>query len=516
MPYQTYADARRALERGETSCEALVSSFLSVIARDGERLNAFTLVEGDRAREQARALDAERARGHVRPLAGLVVAVKDVLCLRGRPVTCASRMLSGFESLFDATAVARLRAAGAVFIGKTNCDEFAMGSSSENSSFGPVRNPVHPEYVPGGSSGGSAAAVAAGMCHVALGSDTGGSVRQPAAFCGVVGLKPTYGRVSRYGLVAYASSFDAVGVFGQGLADVAATLAVIAGHDAQDATSAPVEVPDYGEALGGSVRGLRIGLPKEYYAEGLDAAIRARIEAEVERLRAAGAAVAEVSLPHTEYGIAAYYVLATAEASSNLARYDGVRYGYRADLREVKRSLEGERAALLAAVGEARAGGDLPRLAQLQRQAEEQDTLLQRLYVASRTEGFGPEVRRRIMLGTYVLSSGYYEAYYGKAQRVRTLIRRDFDRAFAQVDVLLTPATPTPPFRIGSQTSDPLEMYLNDVYTVTANLAGVPGLVVPLGLHPDAPHLPVGLQLLGRPFDEALLLRVGDAVMRKN
>ncbi len=479
MPYPTFADARRALGDDETSCEALVSSFLSAIEAHNDRLHAFLDVDDEGALRHARYLDDQRTRGHDRPLAGLILAVKDVICIKGRRVTCASRILSTFESLYDATAIERLREAGAIFIGKTNCDQFAMGSSNENSYFGPVRNPRGEAYVPGGSSGGSAAAVAAGLCHAALGTDTGGSIRQPAAFCGVVGLKPTYGRVSRYGLVAYASSLDCIGPFGHNVEDVARILGVIAGRDPSDATSAPVDVPDYRQALTGSVRGVRIGLPKEYFAEGLDDDIRRMLRRQVDRLEAAGAEIREVSMPHTEYGIAAYYVLATAEASSNLARYDGVRYGYRADLVPTE---------------------------------QEDDSLLQQLYVQSRTDGFGEEVKRRIMLGTYVLSAGYYDAYYGKAQRVRSLIRSDFDRAFETVDVLLTPATPTPAFQIGSKTEDPLEMYLSDIYTVTANLAGVPGLVVPLGTHPGG--LPVGMQLLGRHFDEALLLQVGDMAMK--
>ncbi|HET6567930.1 MAG TPA: amidase family protein, partial [Rhodothermales bacterium] len=443
-------------------------------------------------------------------LTGMVMAVKDVICIQGQRVTCGSRILEDFRSLYSATAVERLHEAGAIFIGKTNCDEFAMGSSNENSHFGPVRNPRNPDYVPGGSSGGSAAAVAAGMCHTALGTDTGGSIRQPAAFCGVVGLKPTYGRVSRYGLVAYASSFDCMGPFARTIEDAAAVLGIIAGHDRWDSTSAQVPVPDYRAALQGSVAGLRIGLPRQYFAEGLDAGVRNMLEEQVAALKELGARVVEVSLPHTDYGIAAYYVLATAEASSNLARYDGIRYGYRADLKDVRRSLESERRALVDALADAEAIGDDTELAALRGRLDAQDSFLQRLYVQTRTEGFGEEVKRRIMLGTYVLSSGYYDAYYAKAQKVRTLIRRDFDAALEEVDVILTPATPSPAFRIGEKTDDPLEMYLSDVYTVTANLAGIPGLVVPIGDHPDG--LPVGLQLLGRPFDEASLFRTGHAV----
>ncbi|QXD16791.1 aspartyl/glutamyl-tRNA amidotransferase subunit A [Rhodocaloribacter litoris] len=510
MTYLTYGAAREALARGETSCEALVSSFLEKIEAENDRLNVFISVDAEGARAQARALDARRARGEDLPLAGMVVAVKDVICIRGQRVTCASRMLENFTSLYDATVIERLRAAGVLFIGKTNCDEFAMGSSNENSHFGPVRNPLDPDYVPGGSSGGSAAAVAAGMCHVALGSDTGGSIRQPAAFCGVMGLKPTYGRVSRYGLVAYASSFDCIGPFARDVDDLAAVLAVMAGQDPNDATSAPVPVPDYRAALDGGVAGLRIGLPKEYFGEGLDEGIRAAIEQQVARLETAGATVRDVSLPHTPYGIATYYILTTAEASSNLARYDGVRYGYRADEQAVRRAMKAEREALEAALRAAEEAGDDAAAAEARARLDAQESLLDRLYAQTRTEGFGSEVKRRIMLGTYVLSSGYYDAYYARAQRVRTLIRRDFERAFETVDVLLTPATPTPPFRLGEKLDDPLSMYLNDVYTVTANLAGIPGLVVPGGRHPEG--FPVGVQLLGPHFEEARLLRAGAAV----
>ncbi|MFQ5570507.1 MAG: amidase family protein, partial [Rhodothermales bacterium] len=423
MNDRTFADAHRALGNDETSCEELVSSFLSAIEAHNDRLNIFIHVEGDDLLRQARDLDARRAQGHDLPLAGLVLAVKDVICIKGQKVTCASRILSDFESVYDATVIDRLRRAGALFIGKTNCDQFAMGSSNENSYFGPVRNPHHPDYVPGGSSGGSAAAVAAGFCHAALGSDTGGSIRQPAAFCGVVGLKPTYGRVSRYGLVAFASSLDCIGPFAHSVEDVALLMKVMAGRDPWDATSAPVEVPDFTKALTGSVRGVRIGLPKEYYAEGLDDDIRRMLEGRVEQLRQAGAEIKEVTMPHTEYGIATYYVLATAEASSNLARYDGIRYGYRADLEETRRALAEERLILEESLAAAGSEGDEARATHVRRRIETQDSLLHRLYAQSRTDGFGDEVKRRIMLGTYVLSAGYYDAYYGKAQRVRSLIR---------------------------------------------------------------------------------------------
>ncbi len=506
----TFHDARAALEKKETSAFELVSSFLAAIDRDNARYNIFVSVDAERALAEARAVDEALGQGAALPLAGLVMAVKDVICLKDGPVTCGSRILEGFSSLYDATVVERLRAAGAVVVGKTNCDQFAMGSSNETSYYGPVRNPLDPERVPGGSSGGSAAAVAAGLCHAALGSDTGGSIRQPAAFCGVVGLKPTYGRVSRYGLVAYASSFDTIGPFSHSVRDAAEVLTAIAGNDPRDATSAPLPADNYLASLDDGVAGMRIGLPDEYFADGLDDGIRARIEEVVRALEKAGASVRPVSLPHTRFGIATYYILTTAEASSNLARYDGVRYGYRADMKGVRAALEDERRALDVAFAAAERDNDQAALAGLRERRDAQRSMLQELYIQSRSEGFGDEVKRRIMLGTYVLSSGYYDAYYARAQRVRTLIRRDFDAAFGEVDVLVTPATPTPPFPLGSKTDDPLAMYLSDVYTVTANLAGIPGLVVPVGT--DVAGLPIGLQLLAPHFEEARLLRAGQAV----
>ncbi len=510
--FPTFSAAREALREGRASAEELARAYLAAL-EGAAALNIFLDVAPEAVLARAREVDAQQAAGADLPLAGLMLAVKDVIAMKGRRLTCGSRMLEDFRSLYDAHVIERLHAAGATVIGRVNCDEFAMGSSNENSHFGPARNPHDPERVPGGSSGGSAAAVAAGLCNAALGSDTGGSIRQPAAFCGVVGLKPTYGRVSRYGLAAYASSFDSIGPLAPSVEDAARVLGVVAGLDPRDATSAPAPTPDYAAEVGAPVEGVRIGLPREYFAEGLDPAIRALLEQQADALAARGAHVQEVSLPYTEYGIAAYYILAAAEASSNLARYDGIRYGYRADLDALRRSLAEERRALEADMAAARAAGDTAAQAEALRRADAQESALRRLYVQSRTEGFGEEVKRRIMLGTYVLSSGYYSAYYDKAQRVRTLIRRDFEQAFGQVDVLLTPATPTVAFKIGSKTSDPLEMYLSDVYTVTANLAGAPGLVVPVGLHPRE-GLPVGMQLLGPPFSEGLLCRVGEAAMQ--
>jgi aspartyl-tRNA(Asn)/glutamyl-tRNA(Gln) amidotransferase subunit A len=473
----TYAAARQALLDGETSCAALVSAFLARIESENARLNAFLRVDADRALQRARELDEQRHSGEdIGPLHGMVIAVKDMICQKDHVVSCGSRMLADFESLYDATAVERLEAAGAVIIGRTNCDEFGMGSSNENSHFGPVRNPRDTDRVPGGSSGGSAAAVAAGLCHAALGTDTGGSIRQPAALCGVVGLKPTYGRVSRYGLVAYASSFDVIGPIARSAEDAGMILEVIAGHDDRDTTSASVEVPGLGVMAGRSVDGLRVGIPREYLSDDVDSEVRQTVRDAAATLKEAGADVREVSLPHTNYGIATYYILTTAEASSNLGRYDGVRYGFRASPPKGGKWSLGE------------------------------------MYTATRSQGFGAEVKRRIMLGTYVLSSGYYDAYYAKAQRVRSLVRRDFEEVFRDVDVLLTPATPGPAFRLGEKTSDPLTMYLSDVFTVGASLAGVPGLVVPGGT--TSGGLPIGVQFLARHFDEAVLIQAGDALMK--
>ena len=471
-PVVTYDRTRQALDRGETSCERVAEEFLRSIHRN-ERLNAFLSVFGERTLERARSIDRRRAEGRAGQLAGMVVAVKDVLCMRGEPVTCASRMLGTFTAPYDATVIERLQDADAMLIGKTNLDEFAMGSSTEHSAFGPVRNPVDENRVPGGSSGGSCVAVAAGMAHTALGTDTGGSIRQPASFCGVVGLKPTYGRVSRYGMVALASSFDQIGPFAQTVADAARVLQVIAGHDERDSTSARVPVPDYGTALTGDVRGLRIGLPREAFTEGLHDDVRQSIEGVIERLRQAGAEIRTVSLPHAQYHISTYYILMTAEASSNLARYDGVRYGHRSS--------------------EARTLGDV--------------------YTRSRSEGFGDEVKRRIMLGAYVLSAGYYDAYYRKAQKVRRLIQNDFVEAFRTVECLLMPTSPTTAFRFGEK-SDPLAMYLSDIYTVSANLAGVPGISVPCGA--DRQGLPIGVQFLGPQFGETTILNAARAVEQSN
>ncbi len=463
----TAVEARALLDRREISALELLEAHLAQIERLEPTLHAFITVAPELARRQARAADDRLARGEGDLLTGIPVALKDVLCTVDAPTTAGSRILQGFRSPYDATVVARLRAQDAVFVGKANTDEFAMGSSTENSAYGPTRNPWDPDRVPGGSSGGSAAAVAAGEAMVALGSDTGGSIRQPAGFCGIVGLKPTYGRVSRYGLVAFASSLDQIGPFGRTVADVAMLLQVIAGHDPADSTSVPLPVPDYRAALTGDIRGLRIGIPAEYRVPGMDQAVERVIEDALALLQELGAELVPVSLPHTEYALATYYIIAPSEASANLARYDGVKYGL---------SLPGE-------------------------------TLLER-YLRTRGEGFGPEVKRRIMLGTYALSAGYYDAYYVKAQKVRTLIKRDFDEAFARVDVIAAPTSPTVAFRLGERTADPLQMYLSDVFTIPANMAGLPAIAVPCGF---AHALPVSLQFMGRPFDEPTLLRVAHA-----
>jgi len=470
----TLQELRRALDAGESSSRELVEAALARARATRATLNAFIGLRPEPALAAAAEADARRARGEGRgPLDGLPVAIKDNMLQEGEPATCASRILEGFVAPYTATAVERLEAAGAVVVGRTNMDEFAMGSSTEHSTAGPTRNPWNPQRTAGGSSGGSAVAVAAGLAPGALGSDTGGSIRQPASFCGVVGLKPTYGRVSRWGLVAFASSLDQIGVFARSAADAAWLLEAIAGHDPKDSTSLPELVPRYADALDGDVSGLVLGLPREYFVEeGVDPGVLSAVRSAVAELERAGAEAREISLPHTHAAIATYYLIATAEASSNLARYDGVRYGRRAE----------------GAVG------------------------LTDMYHRTRSEGFGSEVKRRILLGTYVLSAGYYDAYYRKAQQVRTLLRRDFEQALQHCDVIVTPTSPEIAFPLGSKTADPLRMYLSDVYTVSANLAGVPGVSIPCGFESG---MPVGLQLLGRPLEEAALLRVADAYQRR-
>ena len=470
----TATSLSNAIASGQLSAEDATRAALDRVASVNGTLNAFNLVAAERAVDRAKHIDRRRAAGEtLGPLAGVPVALKDNIDVRGMKTTASSRILKDFVPPFDATVVRRLEAADAVIIGKTNCDEFAMGSSNENSAFGPVKNPWALDRIPGGSSGGSAASVAAGCVPLALGSDTGGSIRQPAACCGIVGLKPSYGRISRYGLLAFASSLDQIGPFARTVADAALALQVLAGADRCDATTANELVPDFSAALTGDVTGVRIGVPRAFVTDGVQDQVRQAYEAALDTLRRSGAALVDIELPHARYAVPVYYLVCTAEASSNLARYDGVKYGYRAQ--GAKDSLK-------------------------------------EMYSRTRDEGFGPEVKRRIMLGTYVLSAGYYDAFYLKALQVRTLLRRDYERAFERVDVVAMPTMPTPPFRLGEKSSDPLQMYLSDIFTVSANLAGLPGISVPCGFSSE--NLPIGFQLLGRMFDEATMLRVADAYER--
>ncbi|HEY1658944.1 MAG TPA: Asp-tRNA(Asn)/Glu-tRNA(Gln) amidotransferase subunit GatA [Candidatus Sulfotelmatobacter sp.] len=466
----TIDTARSAVQSRQVTALALAESHYARIAKEDARIGAYLTLCKERALEQADRMDRMAAEGKtLPPLGGVPVAVKDVMSTRGVRTTAASKILQHYIPPYDCTAVARMEAAGAVILGKTNCDEFAMGSSNENSGFHPVHNPRDLTRVPGGSSGGSAAAVAADMAVMALGSDTGGSIRQPASFCGVVGLMPTYGRVSRYGLIAFASSLDHIGPLTKTVKDAAIVLGTIAGRDPMDSTSADLPVPDYQAALEQPVRGMKVGVAKEYFGEGLDDEVRQSVESAIDKLRSLGCEITPVSLPHTSYAIPTYYIIATAEASANLARYDGVRYTSRAS--GVKS--------------------------------------LSEMYRRTRDEGFGAEVKRRIMLGTYALSAGYYEAYYLKAQKVRTLLTRDFEEAFRKVDAIVTPTSPTAAFRLGDKSNDPLAMYLADIYTVTADLVGIPGISIPCG--ETKTKLPIGLQILGKHFDESTMLRLAHA-----
>jgi len=459
--------ARSAVQERKTTATTLAEAFYSKIEKDDPKIGAFLTLSKDRALAKATEIDALVAQGKpLPPLGGVPVGIKDVMVTRGVRTTAGSKILGNYIPPYDCTAVARMEAAGAVVLGKLNCDEFAMGSSTENSAWHPVHNPRDLSRVPGGSSGGSAAAVAADMAVVTLGSDTGGSIRQPASFCGVVGLMPTYGRVSRYGLIAFASSLDHIGPLAKTVRDAAIVLRTIAGRDPMDSTSADVPVPDYVAELQKPIRGVKIGVAKEYLGEGLDSEVRKAVESAIQKLASLGCEIVEISLLHTKYAIPTYYIVATAEASSNLARYDGVRYGYRASNART----------------------------------------LSEMYRRSRDHGFGAEVKRRIMLGTYALSAGYYDAYYLKAQKVRTLLTRDFEEAFKKVDAIVTPTSPTAAFKLGEKVDDPLAMYLADIYTVTADLAGIPGISVPCGETKE--KLPIGLQILGKHFDEATILRL--------
>jgi aspartyl-tRNA(Asn)/glutamyl-tRNA(Gln) amidotransferase subunit A len=467
----TITEARDLLRKREISARELTRACLDQIKLVDPKLNAFITVCAREAHEQAEAADARLAAGDAPSLCGIPVAIKDIYATKGVRTTCASKILETFVPPYDASVIAKLRANGAIFVGKANLDEFAMGSSTENSAFGPTRNPHNVERVAGGSSGGSAAAVAADQCLGSLGTDTGGSIREPASFCGVVGLKPTYSRVSRYGVIAYASSLDQVGPFAKTVRDAAILLRDLAGADPRDSTCSARPVPDYEAALTGDIKGLRIGVPKEFFVEGIAPEVEQAVRAALKSYEAMGARMVEISLPHTTYAVAAYYIVATAEASANLSRYDGIRFGLRVD----------------------------------------GDNNIE-LYNRTRARGFGAEVKRRIMLGTFVLSAGYYDAYYLKGQKVRTLIRRDFERAFETCDIIATPVAPTTAFALGAKTSDPLQMYLSDIFTISVNLAGLPGMSVPCGF--DGDGLPIGLQLIGPPFGEEAMLRAGDAFER--
>lgn len=463
--YSTINEKIQKLRAGEISLKSNVEEFLLKISQN-QKLNAFNFVFEEEALKNAEIVQEKIKNGNFGKAAGVVVAIKDVLSLKDHPLTCSSNILKNFEAIYTATAVQKLIDEDAIIIGKTNCDEFAMGSSNENSAFGNVLNPVDNQRVPGGSSGGSAVAVAAELCDVSLGTDTGGSIRQPAAFCGIYGLKPTYGRVSRFGLTAFASSFDSIGPFTNNVEDAASILEIISGYDKNDSTSSKTVVPAYSEVLNLKPGSLKIGIAEEYFGQGLSPEIKEQIFLIIEKLKLAGFEIEEIHLPHSEYTIAAYYILTTAEASSNLARYDGARYGYRSKT----------------------------------------FSSLSEMYINSRTEGFGKEVKRRIMLGTYVLSSGYYDAYYRKAQKVRRLIKNDFDEVFKTVDLILTPTSPTTAFKLGEKSDNPLEMYLSDIYTTSANLAGIPGINIPI--EKDSAGLPIGMQLMANLFEEEKLLQL--------
>jgi aspartyl-tRNA(Asn)/glutamyl-tRNA(Gln) amidotransferase subunit A len=465
----TVAGIQEALRAKKISAREIATEFYADIDRQNPTLNAYLALSRERAFAQADRVDVATACGEkLGPLAGVPIAVKDVISTTGVRTTCGSKILETYVPPYDATAVSRLEKAGAVILGKTNCDEFSMGSSNENSAYGPVRNPVALDRVPGGSSGGSAAAVAAGLAVAALGTDTGGSIRQPGACCGIPALMPTYGRVSRYGLIAFASSLDRIGPFATNIADAAAIMSVIAGRDENDATSAPVPAPDYASGLEQLVQGMRIGVPEEYFAEGIDSEVKEKVLAGIALLEKLGCRRVSLKMPHTEYAIATYYIIATAEASSNLARYDGVRYGLRVP-----------------------------------------GATLIEMYRKTRERGFGAEVKRRLIVGTYALSSGYYDAYYLRAQKVRALIAHDFSEAFEKVDAIVAPTAPTPAFKLGEKTSDPLQMYLADIYTVTGSLAGIPGISVPCGMTKQ--KLPIGMQILGPHFSESRILKLARA-----
>lgn len=469
----TIHELQEKIKNGDASARQIAESVFARIDAVEERVHSYIRLMKDEALAAAEKADEEIKKGNIKALTGIPIALKDILCTKGVTTTCGSKILHNFVPPYDATVVEKLRDAGAVFIGKANMDEFAMGSSTETSYFGPTRNPWDLERIPGGSSGGSATSVAADECIASIGSDTGGSIRQPAALCGVVGLKPTYGRVSRFGLIAFASSLDQIGPFTKDVEDCAIMMNVLAGYDPHESTSVPAEVPDYRQFIGRDIKGWKVGIPKEYFIEGIDPEVDASIKKVIKVVEACGGQCVDISLPHTEYCLAVYYIIAPAEASSNLARYDGVRYGHRAS--DVKDLLD--------------------------------------MYKKTRLEGFGTEVKRRIMIGTYALSAGYYDAYYKKASQVRALIKRDFDEAFKKCDVILTPTTPTPAFKIGEKTDSPLQMYLSDIFTISTNLAGIPGISVPCGF--TAAGLPLGVQFLAGHFEEGKLIQIASAYEKK-
>lgn len=506
MTLQTITDARNKILAGACTLSELVEEYFSVIEEKNADLNAFVYLNKADALQQAEAIQAKIEQGTHGRLMGAIMGIKDVICEKGKPTTCASEILGDFHSVYDATVIERLRAEDAIFIGRLNMDEFAMGSTNEYSRYGVAKNPHDLTKVPGGSSGGSAVAVAADMANATLGSDTGGSIRQPASYCGVVGLKPTYGRVSRYGLVAYASSFDSIGPLAHSVEDAARIFSVIAGFDERDNTSSQEPVADVLAAVQNPTKKIKIGVPEEFFGEGLDPEIKKMVEDMLQKLEADGAELVPIHLDHTKYGLATYYILATAEASSNLARFDGIRYGHRAEKNVVMEELKTEEVALKEAIKHAEGS----KVIELENELSRLDSPLTRLYKKSRTEGFGAEVKRRIMLGTYVLSSGYYDAYYAKAQKVRRLIKEDYTKAFREVDVIVSPTAPTTAFDIGAKLDDPIQMYLNDAYTISANLAGICGISVPLGKHSNG--LPVGIQFMGDTFKEDKILNAARLV----
>ncbi len=506
----TIAETQEKVLSGELKVRDIVQHYITEIERQNPTINAYTNTYFEAALSRADEVQKKVDEGTAGSLAGVVMGIKDAISERGKKLTCASKMLEGFESVYDATVIERLNTEDAILIGRLNMDEFAMGSTTEYSSFGPAKNPHNTEKVTGGSSGGSAAAVAAKMATATLGSDTGGSIRQPASYCGVVGLKPTYGRVSRYGLVAFASSFDSIGPLTHSVEDAARILEVISGFDERDNTSSTQEKDDFVKAVQQPNKNIKIGVPEEFFGEGLDEEIKAGIEKQLEHMEAEGAELVPIDLPHTKYGIAAYYILAPAEASSNLARYDGIRYGHRTDKEQMLDDLKKEERALESAFE--KATGD--KKIELQEQLAALDTPLIRLYKKSRSEGFGDEVKRRIMLGTYVLSSGYYDAYYSKAQKVRRLIQQDYKEAFKKVDVIVSPTVPTTALDLGEEVEDPMQLYLNDVYTIAANLAGICGISVPAGTHSNG--MPYGIQFMADSFKETDVLNAARLIELQN